>query len=71
MGQLRWAQKSEQRNILGKIRTQLRNAGLCTKVRLLQHGRWEQGRQAILQDVMRSIGQLGGHCLGSRGQLRC
>eukprot|EP00660_Eupelagonema_oceanica_P012816 gene12816-14376_t len=59
LAQFRAALKGPRQDVLGGINSQLRHAGLCTRETIPQHGSWEQGRQTVLCDLMRSIGQLG------------
>ena len=52
---------------MGELEEQLRQAGLCTRETIPQHGPWLGGRQTLLSDLRRSIGQLGVGIIWHRG----
>ena len=59
LGQHRWANACRRKETLREISEQLKLAGTCNRVTIPQHGPWQEGEQTVLQDMMRSIEQLG------------
>ena len=58
-GHMRYATKGIQEKVLSELREQLRGEGLCTTCVIPQPGPWEAGKQTLVMDLLRSLGQVG------------
>ena len=69
-GQLRYAPNEVKASVLQEIEQQAIQEGICPCTLVPQHGPWEKGRQTILQDLLRSLDEVGAIALMG-GERRC